>query len=79
MYSQRPRISTEGQALLIPITLRKAGMNDMKLSLPVSVSLFMFALIVGAHFAIDSRLAELRARAEGGRRGLPGARRRRRA
>jgi hypothetical protein len=39
-------------------------MNDMKLSLPVSVSLFMFALIVCAHFVIESRQAELRARAE---------------
>jgi hypothetical protein len=39
-------------------------MNDMKLSLPVSVSLFMFALIVGAHFVIESRQAELRARVE---------------
>jgi hypothetical protein len=39
-------------------------MNDMKLSFPVSVSLFMFALIVGAHFLIESRQAELRAHVE---------------
>lgn len=36
----------------------------MKLSLPVSVSLFMFALIVCAHFVMEGRQAELRARIE---------------